>query len=84
MVATNLTTGQIATMFGCQPHHVRRAIDRFLPTPIRIGPYRAIPATDLPKVQKALEDAGYVKGAAADELPPRHNPVTDSPATVPA
>jgi hypothetical protein len=35
-----------------------------LPAPARFGQYRAIPASDLPKVEQALRDAGYLTEVA--------------------
>jgi hypothetical protein len=56
-----LTIGQIARHFGCLPWQVRRVFERgLLPEPQRIGAYRVVEAADLPKIEQALRQAGYL------------------------
>jgi hypothetical protein len=61
-----LTLGQVAQRYpGLQVWQVRRIFERrFLPEPQRIAGVRVIPAKDMPKVDKALRDAGYIKETA--------------------
>jgi hypothetical protein len=57
-----LTVIAVATHFGVQPWQVRRLYERgFLPPAPRAGLYRLILSKDLPKVQEALQRAGYLK-----------------------
>lgn len=57
-----MTLGEVADHFGVQVWRVRRLFDRGLyPEPDRVGQSRVIPAKDLPKVEAALKEAGYLK-----------------------
>lgn len=61
-----LTIGQIARHFRCLPWQVRRVFERgLLPEPQRVGAYRVVGAEDLPLIEKALRQAGYLKEEAA-------------------
>ncbi len=56
-----LTVGAVARRFGCPPWQVRRLFERgLLPQPPRVGAYRVIPIADLPRVEEALRQAGYL------------------------
>lgn len=56
-----LTIGAVATRLGCQPWHVRRLFERgLLPPAVRLGVYRVVDEDDLPKIEKALRQAGYL------------------------
>jgi DNA-binding transcriptional MerR regulator len=55
------TVGAVAAMFGLAPWQIRRLFERgLLPPARRIGAYRVIANKDLPIVEKALRDAGYL------------------------
>jgi hypothetical protein len=57
----HLTTGAVARRYGCRPWQIRRLFERgLLPPAPRLGPYRVIPVSDLPKVERALREAGYL------------------------
>jgi DNA-binding transcriptional MerR regulator len=59
-----LTIGSVARRYGCPAWKVRRLFERgLLPPAPRVGAYRVIAANDLPLVENALLEAGY--------LPPR-------------
>ena len=56
-----LTIGEVATRVGCQNWQVRRLFERgLLPPAHRVGAYRVIAVVDLPAVEAALRDAGYL------------------------
>ncbi|MCI0462088.1 MAG: hypothetical protein L0Z62_34480 [Gemmataceae bacterium] len=56
-----LTIGAVAQRFGCQPWEIRRLFERgLLPQAPRVGAYRVIAVTDLPRVEEALRRAGYL------------------------
>jgi DNA-binding transcriptional MerR regulator len=56
-----LTIGAIARHFGLSTWQVRRAIERgLLDEPPRLGAYRVFTAEDLPRVEAALRNAGYL------------------------
>jgi DNA-binding transcriptional MerR regulator len=60
------TIGAVARHFGCQPWQIRRAIERgILSEPPRVGAYRVFVAADLPRIEAALRQAGYLAGAEA-------------------
>jgi hypothetical protein len=60
------TIGAVARRFACQPWQVRRAIERgILDEPPRVGAYRVFVAEDLPRIEAALRQAGYLSGAEA-------------------
>lgn len=55
------TVGAVARRFGCQPWQIRRLFERgLLPQAPRVGAYRVISSTDLPRVEEALRQAGYL------------------------
>jgi DNA-binding transcriptional MerR regulator len=55
------TIGAVAAHFGCKPWQVRRLYERgLLPPAPRVGAYRVVSAEDLPKVEAALRQAGYL------------------------
>jgi DNA-binding transcriptional MerR regulator len=56
-----LTIGTVARRYGCSAWQVRRLFERgLLPPAPRVGAYRVIAASDLPLVEKALREAGYL------------------------
>jgi hypothetical protein len=56
-----LTVGEVADHFGCLAWQVRRLYESGrLPEPERVGSYRVIPVAELPAVEQALCDAGYI------------------------
>ena len=60
-----LTVGDMARRCGCQPWQVRRLFERgLLPPSHRMGLYRVIAVADLPQVEQALREAGYLPQAA--------------------
>lgn len=57
-----LTLGEAAERLGTQLWKVQRVFDRKrLPEPRRVGRTRVVPETDLPRVEKALREAGLMK-----------------------
>jgi DNA-binding transcriptional MerR regulator len=63
---TALTIGDVARRFGCAAWMVRRLFERgLLPPAPRVGVYRVISAGDLPLVERALREAGYLPGEVA-------------------
>lgn len=53
--------GMAARHLGCHVWQIRRLFERdLLPPAPRIGPYRVIAAADLPRVEAALRQAGYL------------------------
>jgi hypothetical protein len=57
-----MTLGQVARRFGCALWQVRRLYERgILPPALRVGVYRVVHVQDLPKVERALREAGYIK-----------------------
>ena len=65
-MSSHHTVGEIARLRDLSPQVVRRIVDRLLPDAPRAGLYRLIPAAELPRVEEALRQAGYLsdKGAA--------------------
>jgi DNA-binding transcriptional MerR regulator len=56
-----LTIGAVARLLGCRPWQLRRLYERgLLPPAPRVGAYRVIPRRELPKVEAALRQAGYL------------------------
>jgi len=56
-----LTLGAVGRRFGVQTWMVRRLFERnLLPPAQRVGAYRVVAVADLPLVEKALRDAGYL------------------------
>jgi DNA-binding transcriptional MerR regulator len=57
-----LTIGNIAARFGVPAWQVRRLFERgLLPPAARVGAYRVIAESDLPRVEEALRKAGYLR-----------------------
>jgi DNA-binding transcriptional MerR regulator len=55
-----LTIGAVADHFGVAPWQVRRLFERgMLPPAARVGAYRVVDPSDLPKIEGALREAGY-------------------------
>jgi hypothetical protein len=60
-----LTLGDVARLHGLPVWKVRRLFERkLLAEPERVGRFRVIAATDLPNVESALRDAGYLLSSA--------------------
>jgi hypothetical protein len=63
-----LTLGAVATRYaryGVQPWQVRRLFERgLLPPAPRVGAYRVVAVVDLPLVEEALREAGYLREVA--------------------
>jgi DNA-binding transcriptional MerR regulator len=56
-----LTMGAIARRYGVTQWQVRRLFERrLLPEPARVGAYRVVDESDLPAVERALREAGYL------------------------
>jgi DNA-binding transcriptional MerR regulator len=67
-----LSTGDAASHVGVAPWQIRRLYERgILPPAARVGSYRVIDPDELPKIEAALRDAGY--------LPPRDASQADVP-----
>jgi hypothetical protein len=61
MIPTTFTSGDLCKRFGIMPWQLLQAIRRkFLAEPHRIGNYRAWTEDDLPRVEQALREAGYI------------------------
>jgi DNA-binding transcriptional MerR regulator len=62
MNTTNvLTIGTVARRFGVPAWQVRRLFERgLLPPAVRVGAYRVVAEADLPRVEQALRQAGYL------------------------
>ena len=70
-----LALGTVARRYGCPTWKVRRLFERgLLPPAPRVGAYRVIAAGDLPLVERALHDAGYLSpdGSHAMPMDPRN------------
>jgi hypothetical protein len=62
------TIGKLASYFRLHSWQVRRAIERgFLAEPPRVGAYRVFVAEDLPRIEAALREAGYLTEAKPEE-----------------
>ena len=60
-MARLLTVPEVAKQFGCRAWKVRRLYERgILCNPPRAGQTRLIAERDLPRIRKALIDAGYL------------------------
>jgi DNA-binding transcriptional MerR regulator len=56
------TIGAIGQRYGVPAWQVRRLFERgLLPPAARVGAYRIVAAEDLPKVEAALQAAGYLR-----------------------
>jgi hypothetical protein len=61
MTTPYLTLGAVARRFDLPLWKVRRLFERhLLPEPARAGNYRVIDVDDLPGVENALREAGYL------------------------
>ncbi len=70
MAATPLTTGDVAHRLGCPEWKVARLYERgLLPEPARFGRFRVIDEADLPIIEAALRDAGYLRRPARETVP---------------
>jgi transposase-like protein len=59
-----ITLGAVARKYGVQVWQVRRLFERrILPEPARIGHYRVVRADELPAIEMALREAGYLPSA---------------------
>jgi hypothetical protein len=64
MPTKNYTLGSVARRYQVEVWQVRRLYERgILPPAERIGQYRVIAHDDLPKVEQALREAGYLASA---------------------
>ncbi len=55
------TIGPVAARFNVETWKLRRLFERgLLPPAPRVGPYRVIAESDLPRVEQALRSAGYL------------------------
>ncbi len=67
-----LTLGDVARRYGLRTWKVRRLYeDGRLEEPGRLGIYRVVSVADLPRIERALIDAGYLCGQAATGTPGR-------------
>jgi hypothetical protein len=58
---THYSVGAAAAQFGVPAWKVRRLFERgLLPPAARVGPYRIIPGSELPDVERALKKVGYL------------------------
>ena len=53
---TGSTTGQVATRLGDHPWRIRRIVDELQPDLPRVGQYRIVPESLIPKIQARLEE----------------------------
>jgi DNA-binding transcriptional MerR regulator len=57
-----MTIGEVASHFGVQTWQVRRLFQRgLLPPALRVGVYRVVNNDELPAIEAALRQAGYLK-----------------------
>jgi DNA-binding transcriptional MerR regulator len=62
-----LTIGAVARRYGCPAWQIRRLFERgLLPPAPRVGAYRVIAVSDLPRVEEALRAAGYLPIVATE------------------
>lgn len=61
----NLTFGPAATRLGVQVYHVEKLANRGVIPFNRAGRFRFVKESDLPKIRKALIEAGYLKDEPA-------------------
>jgi DNA-binding transcriptional MerR regulator len=56
-----MTTATVAKKFGVKTWQVRRLYEKgLLAEPSRAGQYRLIDPADLPRIKRALKEAGYL------------------------
>jgi hypothetical protein len=68
-VKTPLTIGAVANHFGCRPWQVRRLFERgILPAAERVGVYRVINPAELPVIEAALRECGYLPSQAREAV----------------
>jgi hypothetical protein len=66
MNPTFLTLGTIAKRYGIPAWMVRRIFERgILPPAARVGIWRVVAEADLPRLEAALRQAGYLRQEAA-------------------
>lgn len=64
--STHLTTGDLARLYDVPAWLIRRLADRRqIPTPLRVGLYRVFSESDLPAIEAALIEAGYIRPGEA-------------------
>lgn len=57
-----LSLGAVARQYGIPVWRIRRVFERgLLPEPDRVGPWRVISQGDLPALEAALRQAGYLR-----------------------
>lgn len=62
-----LPLGKVGARFGVSQRTIRNLFLRgILPEPGRVGAYRVVAEEDLPKVEQALRDGGYLRTAATE------------------
>jgi DNA-binding transcriptional MerR regulator len=60
-MSTPFTIGTVAHRFGVAAWQVRRLYERgILPPAARVGAYRVVDPADLPKIEAALRETGYL------------------------
>lgn len=59
------TVGQCAELFGVKDWQAARVLDRGRVSFVRVGRMRCVREEDLPAVERALLDAGYLGEAVA-------------------
>ena len=75
MKDTVMSTGELARHFGCESWQVRRLYERgLLPPAQRIGRYRYVAVADLPAIEVALTQAGYIRRQSRDSSPTAADP----------
>jgi DNA-binding transcriptional MerR regulator len=68
---TPLTIGAVADRFGVAAWQVRRLFERgILPPADRVGMYRVVSLADLPRIESALRQAGYLGTKSTPSLRP--------------
>jgi DNA-binding transcriptional MerR regulator len=68
---TILTIGDVARHFGVRPWKVRALYERgLLPPAARLRSYRIVTDDDLPRIEQALRDAGYLGEQEAEPCAP--------------
>jgi hypothetical protein len=74
-VSEYLTLGEAAGRLGTQLWKVQRLFDRgLMPEPRRIGRCRVLLEGDLPELEAALKQAGYIRAASHASRVPREPP----------
>ena len=69
MLITQFTLGDIGRRYGLPIWKVRRVFERgFLPEPARVGAYRVLTEDDIPDLERALVQLGYLDSEDADHV----------------